>query len=186
MGSERLYKTIYELARVINLSLKPEEVLQRIVEQVTESMDAKGCFIRMLDNEGKTLLPSAYYGLSDRYAEKGPVEVAKSKLDAEVLEGNVVQIADVRSDDRFQYPGEAEKEGLVSMVVVPLTKGGRRVIGAVRVYSEREREFTQEELDFLSCIANLSGLAIENARMFHALKTASELAEAYTYQVFED
>ncbi len=186
MPSSGLYKVIYEVARIINLSLKPSEVLTKITEETTKGMKAKGCFIRLLSKDGKTLEPGGYYGLSERYAQKGPVEVEKSKFDQDVLKGEIVAIADVRTDSRFQYPEEAVKEGLCSLVVAPLTVGGGRVIGSVRVYSGEERTFDQDELDFLRCIADLSGLALENARMYAALKRAQELAHEYTYQVFED
>lgn len=186
MESKRLYKTIYTIARVVNSSLEPKEVLGQIVEQVSKAMDAKGCFIRLLDRTGKILKPDAYYGLSERYAQKGPVEVAKSKLDQEALEGKSVYLADVRTDPRFQYPQEASEEGIVSMVVVPLKAQGDKIIGVLRVYAGETRAFTDEELDFLGCTANLCGIALENARMFHALKRTSELVNAYVYQVFED
>ncbi|MBG0776586.1 MAG: GAF domain-containing protein [Desulfovibrionaceae bacterium] len=186
MEQQRLYKTIYSVAKAINSSLDPSRVLAGIVEQVTGAMQAKGCFIRLLDKSGSTLEPSAYYGLSERYAQKGPVEVAKSRLDQEVLKGRVIKMADVTCDDRFQYPAEAKEEGLVSMLVVPLTARGERVVGVLRVYSGQVREFTEDEIEFVNCIANLSGLALENARMYHALKRASELASDFTYRTFED
>ena len=93
----------------MNSSLEPKVVLGQIVEQVAKAMGAKGCFIRLLDRSGTILKPDAYYGLSERYAAKGPVEVAKSKLDQTVLEGNSIYIADVRSDSRFQYPQQASR-----------------------------------------------------------------------------
>lgn len=186
MASRSLYKTIYDVARIINLSLDPAEVMAKITEATTTGMQAKGCFIRTLSRDGKTLKPGAHYGLSERYAQKGPVEVEKSKLDQDVLKGEIVTIADVRNDDRFQYPKEAEAEGLCSLVVAPLTVGGGKVIGSIRVYSAEPREFSDEELDFLRCIADLSGLAFENARMFAALRRYQELADEYTYQIFED
>jgi GAF domain-containing protein len=186
MSNQRLYKTIYHLAKVINSSLDPATVLNGIAEQVSLAMEAKGCFIRLLDNTEQNLQPSAYYGLSDRYAQKGPVQVANSRLDQEVLKGQTVKIADVTKDDRFQYPAEAAEEGLVSLVVVPLTAGSDKVVGVLRVYSGSPREFSREELDFLNCISNLSGMALENARMFQALKRASDLAKEFHYRTFED
>ncbi|EFI35231.1 putative GAF sensor protein [Desulfonatronospira thiodismutans ASO3-1] len=186
MESKELYKTIYKIARVVNSSLEPREVLGQIVEQVTKAMNAKGCFIRLLDRSGTVLKPDAYYGLSERYAHKGTVEVAKSKLDQEALEGRPVYIEDVRTDHRFQYPQQASEEGIVSLLVVPLTAQGDKIIGVLRVYSGQARSFTDEEMDFLSCTANLCGIALENARMYHALKRTSELANEYVYQVFED
>lgn len=183
--SQRMYKTIYTIARTVNSSLEPGKVLSAIAEQVTGAMNAKGCFIRLLDERCGVLTPGAYYGLSDRYAKKGPVQVEKSLLDQEVLKGKPVLIPDVPGDSRFQYPEEAKSEGLASMVVVPL-KTADRVIGVLRVYSDTKRIFDEEEMDFLTCIADLSALALENARMYKALKRTSELANAFNYRVFED
>lgn len=185
MSPQRLYKSIYEIAKVINSSLEPGQVLAGIAEQVTKTMDAKGCFIRVLDAREEVLLPGASYGLSERYEKKGPVSVEKSRLDQDVLKGEIVTVDDMCSDDRLQYGKEASEEGLVSLVVVPL-KSGDHVVGALRVYSDTPRTFSEEEMDFLSCIANLSGIALENARMFKALKRASELANEFNYRVFED
>lgn len=38
---------------------------------------------------------------------KGPVEVAKSGLDGEVLKGKPIHLRDACSDGRFQYPESA-------------------------------------------------------------------------------
>lgn len=186
MSKKRLYEIIYEVSRTVNSSLDPGEVLNRIAEQVTGAMGVKGCFIRLLDRSGKVLKPAAYYGLSERYAHKGVVEVAKSGLDREAFTGKVVQIADAGSDPRFQYGSEAAREGLVSVLVAPLFVEGSRPIGVLRVYTGQRREFDDEEIGFLQAIANISAIAIENARMHQTLKRQMELINAYDYQVFED
>lgn len=186
MSNKRLYEIVYEVSRTVNSSLDPSEVLSRIAEQVTRAMDVKGCFIRLLDRSGKVLKPAAYYGLSERYAKKGVVEVAKSGLDREAFAGTVVQIPDASTDSRFQYQGEAAKEGLVSVLVAPMFVEGKRPIGVLRVYTGEKREFGADDIGFLQAIANISAIAIENARMHQTLKRQMELINAYDYQVFED
>jgi signal transduction protein with GAF and PtsI domain len=186
MSTKRHYEIIYEVSRTVNSSLDPGEVLNRIAEQVTRAMDVKGCFIRLLDRSGKILKPAANFGLSERYARKGVVEVAKSGLDREAFAGHVVQIADAASDSRFQYGQEAAEEGLVSVLVAPMFVEGRRPIGVLRVYTGERREFDAEDMGFLQAIANISAIAIENARMHQTLKRQMELINAYDYQVFED
>lgn len=186
MSKKRLYEIIYEVSRTVNSSLDPAEVLHRIAEQVTRAMGVKGCFIRLLDRSGKVLTPAAYYGLSERYAKKGVVEVAKSGLDREAFTGNVVQILDAGTDSRFQYGKEATEEGLVSVLVAPMFVEGKRPIGVLRVYTGEKREFEAEDIGFLQAIANISAIAIENARMHQTLKRQMELINAYDYQVFED
>ncbi|GAB6111080.1 GAF domain-containing protein [Desulfomicrobium salsuginis] len=186
MSTKRLYEIFYEVSRTVNSSLDPGEVLNRIAEQVTRAMGVKGCFIRLLDRGGKVLKPAAQYGLSERYTRKGVVEVAKSGLDREAFTGKVVQIADAGTDPRFQYGKEAAAEGLASVLVAPMFVEGSRPIGVLRVYTGERREFGPEETDFLQAIANISAIAIENARMHQTLKRQMELINAYDYQVFED
>jgi GAF domain-containing protein len=178
------YKTLYEVARVINSSLDPTTVLVQIVEQAARAMNAKAATIRLLDRSGQTLLASAAYGLSKGYLRKGPVEVAKSGLDQEALSGRVIQIKDATADPRFQYPEAAKDEGLASILVLPLLVE-RKAIGAMRIYSATPREFTQDEIEFASAVANLSAIAIENARMHQALKTDYELLTAYENSIHE-
>ncbi|MGD9608033.1 MAG: GAF domain-containing protein [Desulfovibrionaceae bacterium] len=178
------YRTLYEVAKGINSSLDPVVVLGAIVEQVAKALNAKACSIRLLDRQGKMLLASTSYGLSKGYLRKGTVEVAKSGLDREVLAGKVVQIKDAGNDPRFQYPEAAREEGIASVLVLPLTVEDRS-IGVLRVYSAAVRDFDQEEVDFASAIANLSAIAIENARLHQALKTDYELLTAYEYTFHE-
>jgi len=179
------YHSLYEVAKVINSSLDPALVLETIAQQVTQALNMKACSIRLLDSQGEKLLMSASHGLSKGYVRKGAVEVAKSRLDQEALTGNPVTIRDASSDSRFQYPEKAKDEGICSLAVVPLTVDDK-AIGVLRVYSGACRDFSVEEIEFLTIIASLSAIAIENARLHHRLKLDRELQTAYDYRLFED
>ncbi len=49
MSKERQhYRTLYRIAKIINSSLDTDEVLNAIVEQTAQAMNAKGCAIRLL------------------------------------------------------------------------------------------------------------------------------------------
>ncbi len=180
------FRPLYEVASVINSSLEPQDVLNRIVEQVRSAMNAKACTLRLLDRSGEFLLASASAGLSKGYMRKGQVELKKSRLDSEVLSGGVpVYVPDASQEDRFQYPEQAKNEGLVSVLSVPLKVDGKS-IGVVRVYTSVKHEFAQDERDFLMAVAHIAAIAIENARLHNALKADYELLTKYNYQVFED
>ncbi len=179
------YRSLYEVAKVINSSLDPASVLHKIARQVTEAMELKAASIRLLDKEGKRLLLGSSYGLSKGYIRKGAVELTRSGLDQEALSGKNVSIEDACSDPRFQYPEKAREEGIASVIVVPLMVDGKS-IGVLRAYSGTCREFTPDEVEFLTIIANLSAIAIENARLHQKLKLDYELQEAFEYRLFED
>ena len=178
------YRSLYEVAMCINSSLEPATVLHAIAEQGAKAVNAKACSIRLLDRQGKTLLAGTSYGLSKGYLRKGAVEVAKSRIDQETLAGKVVQIKDAGSDPMFQYPEAAREEGIASVMALPLTVDGRH-IGVMRLYCSNVREFSQSEINFATAIANLSAMAIENARLHQALRTDYELLTAYEYTMHE-
>ena len=182
---ETYYRSLYQAVRTINSSLQPSQVLATLVEQAAKAMNAKGSTLRLLDKSGRYLRAGASHGLSRAYLRKGQVEVDKSGVDKEALSGKTVTIADVCCDPRFQYPEAARDEHIVSLLVTPLTVEGR-AIGVLRVYSETPREFDAAEIEFLEAIANLSAIAIENARLHAALKSDYEKLAAFEYRIFED
>jgi len=180
------FQALYDVVTVINSSLNPQVVLQQVVEQVAKATNTKACTLRLLDRTGKYLLASASTGLSKGYLRKGQVELLKSRLDADVLgKGTPVYIKDVTNDERFQYPEAAKTEGIASILVAPLLVD-KKPIGVLRVYTEKVREFSAEEQDFLVAVSNIAAIAIENARLHEALRSDYELLTQFNYQIFED
>lgn len=184
--SKNYFHALYEVCAVINSSLEPQVVLQKIAEQLTRALSAKACSIRLLDRHGELLLSSASHGLSKGYIRKGKIEVKKSQLDTEVISsGKPVYIEDVSRDTRFQYPEAAKEEGLSSVLVSPLKVEGK-VIGVVRVYTGGRYAFTDAERELLMAVTHIAAISIENARLHQALKSDYELLTEYNYQIFED
>lgn len=68
--AESYYKSLYEVAMVLNSAHAPEVVLQSIVERLAKVMGAKGCALMLLAPGGKTLLHTVAYGLSDAYLKR--------------------------------------------------------------------------------------------------------------------
>ena len=165
------YTALYQAALTISSSLELEEVLQSVVKSITEAMEVKACALRLLDPRTGQLQLSAVYGLSSGYLAKGPVDVEHSPIDSEALSGKAVIIPDVRTDTRFQYKEEARREGIVSVLCVPLEVRGE-AIGVLRVYADELCNFCDEDIQFLSVLASLAALAIENANLYESLKNS--------------
>jgi len=180
------FKALYDVVTVINSSLNPQVVLQKVVEQVASALDAKACTLRLLDRSGKNLLASASCGLSKGYLRKGQIELLKSRIDSDVLgSGKVVHMKDVTTDPRFQYPEAARDEGIASILVAPLLID-KKPVGVLRIYTDKPREFSPQEHDFLMAVSHIAAIAIENARLHEALRSDYELLTQYNYQIFED
>lgn len=165
------YTALHSAALIISSSLELDQVLQSVVKSITEAMQVKACGLRLLDASTGQLEMSAVYGLSGSYMAKGPVDIERSPVDNEVMGGSTVYIADVGNDTRFQYQDAAKKEGLVSVLCVPLEVRGSS-IGVLRVYTDTRTTFNEEDKQFLSILASLSALAIENARLYESIKSS--------------
>ncbi len=163
------YTALYQAALTISSSLELDPVLQSVVKSITEAMEVKACAVRLLDPRTGQLQYSAGYGLSVNYLAKGPVDVEHSPIDSEALRGAPVIIPDVSEDSRFQYKEAAKREGIVSVLCVPLEVHGR-AIGVMRVYTSEPCTFHEDDIQFLTVLASLSALAIENASLYESLK----------------
>jgi signal transduction protein with GAF and PtsI domain len=165
----KYFDALYQITLRMSSSLDLDEVLSYLTEETAEAVGARASSVRLLSADGRKLEMRAVHGLSDAYLNKGPVELSRSPIDREILAGNATQLADVTSDPSFQYPGEAAREGIVSLASVPLIAHGRP-IGVLRVYTGERRTFSDSDMRFLVAVADLAALSIENARLYEGMR----------------
>jgi signal transduction protein with GAF and PtsI domain len=176
------FVALYEVAKVINASLEPSKVLEKIVQCVVKAMAVKAASIRLLDSREKKLVLGAANGLSRSYVRKGPILISESGLDRKVLNGKTIWIENAQTATDFQYGAQAKMEGIKSVLVVPLPLE-QKAIGVLRVYSDRVRKFRDEEIKFLKAVANLSAIALDKARMHETLQTRCDLMTEHKYRI---
>jgi signal transduction histidine kinase len=166
-------EALYELGQLVNSTLDIDEVLSLIAENATRLLHGKAASIRLLDASGTTLRLGGSYGLSKAYVDKGPVDVENSLVDLEALHGDLVQVLEVVDDPRFQYPLDARREGLRSMLSGPM-RAKSRTLGVIRVYTAEPRVFGEQEHSLLLNLANLGAVAIQNARAYRDLQAVDQ------------
>ena len=162
MESEYRYKLLYAIAKELSSSLVADEVLNSMVESITNAIGAKGCSLMLLTPDKKQLTHTISYGLSKDYLRKGTVRAGG--IIGDVLQGKPLVIEHITQDPRIQYKEEAVAEGIASMLSIPLMPRGE-VTGVLRVYTAEPRQFSPEDIDFLSALANLGAIALEKARL---------------------
>jgi GAF domain-containing protein len=164
---EVYYTSLYELAAALNSAGSPESILQSIAEGVAKTMGAKGCSLMLLSPDRKVLLHTVAYGLSDWYVRKGPVSADKSI--SEALEGKPIAVLEATKDERIQYREQAKKEGIASILSVPMMLR-EETIGVIRVYTAEPYHFMMDDMYFVGAVANLGAIALENARLYKAIQ----------------
>ncbi len=181
----RLHQSLYRIAKALNSTLNLEELLNKVLEATVVELGLKAASIRLFDPRRQVLRLVAAFGLSEAYLEKGDVHVDKSPIDKRVMQGETVVLYEVATEPGFEYPKAAVREGIRSVLVVPLLLR-ERAIGVIRVYSSQPRSFGKVAITFLTSVAGLVALSIENAELYSALNKQYEdlkldLAEWYRF-----
>jgi DNA-binding response OmpR family regulator len=175
---ERELEELYsEAEKAIQSSLELKEILNSINENVVRLFKVKGSSLLILNKKKDTLQLASSLGLSEGYLQKGIIDATKSV--PEVLRSSeplVVQ-AD-QFENQLQYPEEARREGISSILSYPLKVQGK-ISGILRLYSSQPRSFSGEELDLLRKFAEQGTRAIENALAYAKVRNDLEDLQKY-------
>ncbi|MGA3284566.1 MAG: GAF domain-containing protein [Verrucomicrobiota bacterium] len=160
-----LFESLASVSRTINSTLNLDEALRAVTREACLLMRARMCSLMMLDETREWLNLRASYGAGEAYLNKPRLNVGESLLGVVVRRKKPLQVENVQTSNRYQNVEVARREGLVSLLSVPLLFAGQ-VTGALNVYTGRPYNFSNEEVRILSALAELSGIAIEKARLY--------------------
>ena len=169
----RLFEALASVSRTINSTLNLDEALRVITKEVCVLMSARMCSLMLLDENREWLDLRASFGAGETYIQKPRLPVSDSLLGVVVRRKKPLQVGNVQADARYQNVEVARKEGLVSLLSVPLVFAGQ-TIGTLSVYTTRPYNFSNEEIQILSALAELSAIAIEKARLYERIVDVEE------------
>jgi len=161
--------TYADAEKALTSSLDLKEILNLIGTSVVRLLKVKGASILLYKKTEGILDVASSYGLSDEYLQKGSLDGEKS-IPAVLERGETSLIHRADFDSTLQYPAQARKEGIASILSVPL-KIDATVLGALRVYSAEERSLSDEEMDLLLKFAEQGARALENAMAYERVRS---------------
>jgi two-component system, response regulator PdtaR len=164
------------ISRAITSEKYLEDILRLIVTVTAEVMGSKICSLMLIGDDGK-LHVKATQSISKEYNKKRVLEIGKGVVGKVASENQPAIVRDVRVRDDYLYPEMARKEGLVSLLSVPLAVKNR-VIGVINCYTSRPRDFTESEVTVLTTIANQAAIAIENTELLVRSRVIEEELES--------
>ena len=167
------YETLIRITKAISMIRDPEEIVLITVEGVTHALKVKGCTLFLFSAKNDELKLAGSYGLSEEYLDKGPISSLRSIASA-LQNGQPVAIFDVTDDPRIQYPEAAQKEGISSILSVPIIIG-EKITGCMRVYTAESWEFTLTDVNFVQAVAQVVGMALEMCRVNKGLKDSIDI-----------
>ena len=164
------------LSRNIASNLYLKGILQLIVTMTAELMQSKICSIMLLSPDRKELIIEATQSLSQEYLSKPNISVNNSISGRVILQKRPVSILDVTRESDFLYPEIARKEGLCSLLSVPMMVK-EDVIGIINCYTEKPHEFSEEETAIVQAVANQAAIAIQNTQLMEELMETKKALE---------
>jgi signal transduction histidine kinase len=169
----RLLETLSRVGQTINSALNLDDALQVITREACLMMQAKMSSLLMLDESREWLELRASCGAGLAYVQRPRLSADESLVGIVVRRRKPIQVENVQTSSRYQNAGLARREGLVSLLSVPLIFAGE-AIGALNIYTDHPYKFSNEEIRILSALAELSALAIEKARLYERIVDVEE------------
>jgi signal transduction protein with GAF and PtsI domain len=167
------YETLIRITKAISMLRDPEEIVLITVEGITHALNVKGCTLFLFSPRSQELKLTGSYGLSNDYLDKGPISALRS-IAATLQDAQPVGIFDVADDPRIQYPDAAIKEGIASILSVPIIVG-EKLLGCMRVYTAEPWEFTLNDVNFVQAVAQVVGMGLEMCRINKGLKDSIDI-----------
>jgi signal transduction protein with GAF and PtsI domain len=157
-------EALSKISQAITSDLYLEDVLRLIVSVTAEVTESKICSLMLFDKEKKELVVKATQSISEEYNKKPNLQLGEGIAGRVAKEGKPIQVLDVKKDERYVNRKLAEKEGLCSLLSVPLMVK-KNIIGVLNCYTAVPHVFSETEINVITTIANQAAIVIENSRI---------------------
>ena len=170
-------KALSEISKAIASDLYLEDILRLIVVATAQVMSSNICSLMLIDEKKNELVIRATQSISEEYNKKPPLKMGEGVAGRAAIENKPLTIKDVTKEKEYKYQGIARKEGLCSLLCVPLAVKGK-VIGVINCYTSKPHDFTETEISILTSIANQAAVAIENTELMVKSRVIQEELES--------
>ncbi|MGB9698657.1 MAG: GAF domain-containing protein [Thermodesulfobacteriota bacterium] len=162
-------EALSKISKAISSELYLENILRLIVVVTAEVMKSKICSLWLVDERDNALKIRATQSMSEEYLKERSLKLGEGVVGYVAQENKPMMIYNVLKEPRYKEKELARREGLVSMLSVPMTVRDK-VIGVINCYTSFPHKFTKTEVEVLTTVANQAAIAIENAGLIMKAK----------------
>ena len=172
-SAKEIIEALSKIGEAITSDLYLEDILKLIVTVTAEVMDSKICSIMLLDTVKKELTIKATQSMSKEYLNKRPLKLGEGIAGKVAQENKPAIVENIQEAEEYKFKDIGIKEGLVSMLSVPLHVKGK-VIGVLNTYTSMPHSFSDYEINILKTVADQAAIVIENYRLVVETKVIKE------------
>jgi HD-GYP domain-containing protein (c-di-GMP phosphodiesterase class II) len=185
---ERLTR-LYDIVRSLNSIIDLDRLLAQILAAAAQMVDARGGFLMLADDQGRTLKCEMTSGVATVGLKGAILPIDERTVPGLVASRGVPYVEnDVSRNPYFAGQQHKGHTSIHKLICVPL-KVQERITGVVQVIDKVSGDdFNEDDRKLLEAMADTAAVAVENARLFEAERKKSELLkQAYeelnnTYQ----
>jgi len=155
-----------EITLTITSTLDLRTVLDSLLEQIDHHLPYSASTIRLINRKTAEFEPVAWRNV-DTYNYK--LERGRGLLKEVEDTKTHVFSTHVQTDPRIHDPEFFRKNGLVSLLILPLMAKGE-ILGTLTFYTKNEHRFSNEEVQFLYMLGNHASIAIQNSQLYEAVE----------------
>jgi transcriptional regulator with GAF, ATPase, and Fis domain len=167
------FKKLCELCQAFGKARNRRELLAMIFDSALEILECKAACLYLTENGKRELIPIAQKGLSESYF-RSKQSMLTQKIVPLIVKKGFFYSRDAAADSKLAYPDAKKAEGIASILAVPVMVKGK-ISGVFCLFTASPQDFTREERDFTTLLAQQAGGVMEHARLIDHLHRETQL-----------
>ena len=144
--------SLEEISMLVSSDFDLPEMLQRIADKMATQLKVSVCTIYLLD--GDELVMAATHGFDPTFINKIRIKIGEGITGIVAKTGEYLALTNATLDPRYKQFAELQEEKYNSMLSFPISdKSG--VAGVINLNATSMKKFQEDEIYFVSIIANL-------------------------------
>jgi len=179
--------TLYNVSKVLNTTFETEQLLVRLVSDISKNLDIHRIVIMLIDERKQELYSASFTGFEKEGLKEVRRRIGEGFYGLAVQTGMARLISDVDTELNLSKE-EILSPDIRSIIAVPF---GRRdkVLGLLCAFKDRPGMFEWHDLELFRAISEQVGVALENARLYQETKMMAitdGLTGLYNHRFFRE
>jgi signal transduction protein with GAF and PtsI domain len=163
-SSAKLLEGIAEISTAIMERNFADDILSLILTVTAKVTGSKICSLLLLDKKKNELVLKASQSESGSYNQKSNTPLGKGIAGRVAITGKPIKVLDVKKDPRYLHKDVAQRDGLVSLLSVPMSVEGE-IVGVINCYTSEKYDFSNEDIQMLTTVASQAAIVLKNTEL---------------------